>query len=178
VFNLLCEALQVTAPSLKKAVADNPYCFEADVLDGKAARRKDVYKRGHFSFESKQGIAPWDPAAKEASQTSTKGHSMNPKGAGVRATSAWRDAMSSGRVQVGRYAVAVTKWPADLPGQIGAVLAAMTAVGEDVTADAVAEGFSGATTEGVATVLECLQVAQRVVRVVEDDGSERWVLRT
>lgn len=109
VFNLLCEALQVTAPSLKKAGADNPYCFEADVLDGKAARRMDVYKRGHFIFESKQGIAPWDPAAKEGFQTSTKGHSKNPKGAGVRDTSAWRDAMSSGRVQVGRYAVAVTK---------------------------------------------------------------------
>jgi hypothetical protein len=109
VFNLLCEALQVAAPSLKKAGADNPYCFEADVLDGKAARRMDVYKRGHFIFESKQGIAPWDPAAKEGFQTSTRGHSKNPKGAGVRDTSAWRDAMSSGRVQVGRYAVAVTK---------------------------------------------------------------------
>jgi hypothetical protein len=60
VFNLLCEALQVTAPSLKKAGADNPDCFEADVIDGKAARRMDVYKRGHFIFEARQGIAPWD----------------------------------------------------------------------------------------------------------------------
>ncbi|MBK6533403.1 MAG: hypothetical protein IPF99_28590 [Deltaproteobacteria bacterium] len=74
-------------------------------------------------------------------------------------------------------AAGAAKWPTDLPGQIGAVLAAMTAAGEDVTTDAVAEGFSGATTEGVAMVLECLQVAQRVARVVEDDGSERWVLR-
>ena len=62
-------------------------------------------------------------------------------------------------------------------GQIGAVLAAMTAAGEDVTAAEVAEGLSGATTAGVALVLECLQVAQRVAQVVEDDGSERWVLR-
>ena len=62
-------------------------------------------------------------------------------------------------------------------GQIGVMLAAMTAAGEDVTAAEVAEGFSGATTEGVALVLECLQVAPRVAQVVEDDGSERWVLR-
>jgi hypothetical protein len=74
-------------------------------------------------------------------------------------------------------AAGAAKWPGDLPGQIGAVLAAMTAAGEDVTAAEGAAGFSGATTEGVALVLECLQLGQRVAQVVADDGSERWVLR-
>jgi hypothetical protein len=92
---------------------------------------------------------------------------------GALATEGAAAAKRPGRVK----AAGAAKSPGDLPGQIGAVLAAMTAAGEDVTAAEVAEGFSGATTEGVALVLECLQVAQRVAQVVEDDGSERWVLR-
>jgi len=74
-------------------------------------------------------------------------------------------------------AAGAAKWPTDLPGQIGAVLAAMTAAGEDVSTEELAAGFNGAAPEGVAMVLECLVVAQRVALVVEDDGSERWVLR-
>ncbi len=107
VFNLLCEALQVPPPSLKDAGAHTPYCFEADVLDGAAHRRMDVYKRGHFIFEAKQGADLVDTAG--ALQASSKGHAKTPKGTGVRGTKVWRDAMSSGRVQVGRYAAAVTR---------------------------------------------------------------------
>lgn len=109
VVRLLCEALGVEAPALKRAGADNPYCFEADVLDGTAARRMDVYKRGHFIFEAKQGVDPADPATRAAFAPSTRGHTRHTKGVGVRGTKAWRDAMSSGRVQVGRYAAAVTR---------------------------------------------------------------------
>lgn len=109
VFRLLCEALKVDPPGLKKAGADNPYCFEADVKDGKDSRRMDVYKRGHLIFEAKQGIDPAGHGGHTALAHSKAGHSKNPKGAGVRGTSDWRDRMSSGRIQVGRYAAAVTR---------------------------------------------------------------------
>lgn len=108
VFRLLCDALKVDAPALKKAGDDNPYCFEADVIDGKSTRRMDVYKRGHFIFEAKQGVNPKE-ADGPAVTASKVGHSKNPKGAGVRGSLDWRNAMSSGRLQVGRYAAAVTK---------------------------------------------------------------------
>ena len=54
----LCKVLGVAAPKLKHAGADNPYCFEEDVKEGKAHRRIDVYKRGCFVLEAKQGADP------------------------------------------------------------------------------------------------------------------------
>lgn len=98
IFRELCAALKVKPPKLKSAGADNHYCFEADVVDAGKQRRMDVYLRGHFIFESKQGV---DPGA--------KGAPKGPRGAGVRGTDAWRDRMTAGRLQVGRYAVAAVK---------------------------------------------------------------------
>lgn len=109
VFRLLCDVLKVDPPALKKAGADNPYCFEADVKDGKDSRRMDAYKRGHLIFEAKQGIDPAGLGGHTALAHTKVGHSKNPKGAGVRGTRDWRDKMSSGRIQVGRYAAAVTR---------------------------------------------------------------------
>ena len=97
IFRDLCAALKVKPPKLKGA-GDNNYCFEADVLDGKKARRMDVYLRGHFIFEAKQGA---DPGA--------KGAPKGPKGVGTRGTDSWRSNMAAGRLQVGRYAAAATR---------------------------------------------------------------------
>ncbi len=97
IFRELCAALKVKPPKLK-GHGDNHYCFEADVLDGKKARRMDVYLRGHFIFEAKQGADP-----------GTKGAPKGPKGVGTRGTDSWRSNMIAGRLQVGRYAAAATK---------------------------------------------------------------------
>lgn len=98
IFRELCAALRVKPPKLKSAGADNAYVFEADVIDAGKSRRMDVYLRGHFVFESKQGV---DPGAKNVPK--------GPRGAGVRGTDGWLQRMTAGRVQVGRYAVAAAK---------------------------------------------------------------------
>jgi hypothetical protein len=74
-------------------------------------------------------------------------------------------------------APSVNRWPADLPGQIGAVLVALDACGGEATVAALADGLGGAPGESVGVVLECLLVAQKVARVADEDGAERWVLR-
>lgn len=106
----LCRVLGVDEPQYKKANGDNPYCFEEDVKDAQANRRIDVYRRGHFVFEAKQGVNPQaqgDAIAKAAAKAKT-GHSKRAKGAGVRGSAQWRDAMQAGRTQAGNYAVNVT----------------------------------------------------------------------
>jgi hypothetical protein len=80
------------------------------VKDAQANRRIDVYHRGRFVFEAKQGINPkaqGDAIAKAAAKAKT-GHSKSAKGAGVRGSAQWRDAMQAGRTQAGNYAVNVT----------------------------------------------------------------------
>ncbi len=107
----LCEVLGVAPPDLKSSHADNAYCFEEDTKEVKAHRRIDVYKRGCFVFECKQGV---DPAAGDvdaidkAAVKAKTGHSKTTRGAGVRGTDKWLDAMSAGRHQAGNYAVSVT----------------------------------------------------------------------
>jgi hypothetical protein len=91
-FGHLCRVLGVDEPRYKKAQGDNPYCFEEDVKDAQANRRIDVYHRGRFVFEAKQGINPkaqGDAIAKAAAKAKT-GHSKSAKGAGVRGSAQWR----------------------------------------------------------------------------------------
>ncbi len=112
IFLELCQALHVPAPSLKKASGDNAYCFEEDVKAAdRAHRRIDVYNRGHFIFEAKQGVdphAPQDELARTLAKSRT-GHSKTVRGAGRRGSTDWIEAMRDGRYQAGRYAVHVAQ---------------------------------------------------------------------
>ncbi|MBK6529864.1 MAG: class I SAM-dependent DNA methyltransferase [Deltaproteobacteria bacterium] len=108
----LCKVLGVAAPKLKHAGADNPYCFEEDVKEGKAHRRIDVYKRGCFVLEAKQGADPKTEPADALARSAAKakvGHSKSAKGAGTRGTAAWVEAMKAGFFQAAAYAVNVTQ---------------------------------------------------------------------
>lgn len=107
IFSQLCTALKLPAPKLKKAGADNSYVFEEDVKDGKRLLRIDAYKRGHFIFEAKQGINAKTGTAKGTPAKTRTGHTKNAKGAGVRGTTEWLDAMRAGRHQAGNYAANV-----------------------------------------------------------------------
>ena len=105
----LCRLLQVPPPSLKQPQGDNSYCFEEDVKASRAHRRIDVYHRGHFVFEAKQGVDP--QAAPDAIERGRdrSGHSQMVRGAGVRGTQDWLESLRDGRYQAGRYAVHVTE---------------------------------------------------------------------
>ncbi|MBL9045130.1 MAG: class I SAM-dependent DNA methyltransferase [Myxococcales bacterium] len=105
----LCRLLHVPPPSLKQAQGDNSYCFEEDVKASRAHRRIDVYHRGHFVFEAKQGVDP--KAAPDAIERGRdrSGHSQQVRGAGVRGTQDWLESLRDGRYQAGRYAVHVTE---------------------------------------------------------------------
>ncbi len=110
-FGDLCALLGVPRPMYKIAGGDNDYCFEEDVKAEKAHRRIDVYYRGHFVFEAKQGVNPKaqsDAITKAAAKVKT-GHSKSAKGAGVRGSNDWLDAMKAGRIQAGNYALHVTQ---------------------------------------------------------------------
>lgn len=112
IFRHLCEALSLPPPTLKKAGGKNDYVFEEDVADGKRTLRIDVYRRGRFIFEAKQGVnskaGPKGRAAKVLKQPKQRaGHSKNPKGAGVRESTDWVDSMRAGRHQAGNYAAKV-----------------------------------------------------------------------
>lgn len=114
IFDRLCQALHVPDTGLKKAGDQNPYVFEEDVKEGKRHRRIDVYRRGCFVFEAKQGIDPKDPArldaiAVTAAAKAKIGHTQNVKGAGIRGSTDWVDEMQKGRHQAGNYAVQVTR---------------------------------------------------------------------
>lgn len=98
IFTKLCHALALPSPHLKKAGGDNSYVFEEDVKAGKNHRRIDVYRRGCFIFEAKQGVDPKPSDKNDAISSSAKtkkstGHTRNAKGAGIRGTTPWVDAM-------------------------------------------------------------------------------------
>jgi len=106
IFWRLCEVLNVPPPDLKKGGQDNEYVFEEDVKQGTSHRRIDVYRRGCFVFEAKQGV---NSTAAGVATRVRAGHSKKVRGAGVRGTTEWVDAMRSGRHQAGNYAVQVAE---------------------------------------------------------------------
>lgn len=113
IFDRLCQALHVPDTGLKKAGDQNPYVFEEDVKEGKRHRRIDVYRRGCFVFEAKQGIDPKEPGRPDAIAAAAAvkariGHTQKVKGAGIRGSTDWTDEMQKGRHQAGNYAVQVT----------------------------------------------------------------------
>ncbi|MBK9752515.1 MAG: class I SAM-dependent DNA methyltransferase [Nannocystis sp.] len=106
----LCVVLGVPEPGYKRAGQDNAYCFEEDVKADQAHRRIDVYCRGHFVFEAKQGVSPRGPVdAVGRAAKARSGHSKRATGAGLRGSAAWLEAMQAGRIQAGNYALWVSQ---------------------------------------------------------------------
>ena len=117
----LCELLHVPQPEPTRAtVADNAYVFERDVTfdqgDGtNSIGRIDLYKRGCFVLEAKQGsdaVRAEEEAARALLPAGTK--VAKKKGTAVRGTKAWDDAMIRARGQAEAYAKALPTsegWP-------------------------------------------------------------------
>ncbi len=109
----LCDLLDVPRPEpTQQQDDDNAYVFERRVVfinpDGSESfGRIDLYKRGCFVLETKQGIEKQDEeqllsdAAKERKKRRLKGH-------GKRGTSAWNDTLLRARGQAEQYARALT----------------------------------------------------------------------
>ncbi len=117
----LCDVLAVAEPN---PTTDDPekntYVFERDVTfdqgDGTSTTgRIDLYKRGNFVLEAKQGS---DAQREEEEATRALGDqtkkAAKKKGTAVRGTKAWDDAMIRARGQADRYARALPAsegWP-------------------------------------------------------------------
>jgi hypothetical protein len=104
----LCEALDVARP--EPTVEDdsqNAYVFERNVqfdnLDGTYSTcRIDLYKRGCFVLESKQGVEQQETApALSAKQQQRR--AKRKRGHGTRGTAGWDDAMFRARGQAEQY---------------------------------------------------------------------------
>ena len=102
----LCQVLDVTRPNPSLADdSQNAYVFEKPVTfhhpDGSTSTgRIDLYKKAHFVLEAKQGAiarAASEPAALLPQLGSRR------KGAGVRGTKGWDDAMLCARGQAESY---------------------------------------------------------------------------
>ena len=99
----LCDLLEISRPESPRAtLVDNTYLFEMPVIltdkNGKITTgRIDLYKRGCFIWESKQG------SYKSTSQN--KG--LHRRGTAIRGTHAWDAAMIAARIQAERYAYAL-----------------------------------------------------------------------
>jgi hypothetical protein len=108
----LCDVLEVPRPEPTRADdGENAYVFERAVKfdngDGThSTGRIDLYKRGSFVLETKQGVEKQDEeqvlseAALERKKRLKKGH-------GVRGTSAWNDTLFRARGQAEQYARAL-----------------------------------------------------------------------
>lgn len=112
----LCEVLDLPRPEpTKPKVEDNAYVFERDVtfqnLDGTTSiGRIDLYKRGCFVLEAKQGSQ--QPVEEEFELTAKPAKLK--KGTAVRGTKGWDDAMLKARGQAEQYARALPTdegWP-------------------------------------------------------------------
>jgi hypothetical protein len=99
----LCDVLGVPRPEPTRPDGGGDYVFERDVVlteaDGTASRgRIDLYRRGCFVLETKQGVdAPAAAPALGAAAPRKKGH-------GTRQTPGWDEMMMRARAQAERYA--------------------------------------------------------------------------
>lgn len=99
----LCDILGVPQPEAPRpALDDNNYAFEAQITftkaDGRTSTgRIDLYKKGYFIWESKQGSEKASKAEKEASGGWRQGTA-------VRGTSGWDSAMIKAKAQAEEYA--------------------------------------------------------------------------
>lgn len=118
----LCNLLGVPQPEpTTPDVTQNAYVFEREVTfhhtDGTTTTgRIDLYKRGSFVLEAKQGSDQADAeAAAEAKALAPKSPvKKSKKGTAIRGTKSWDDAMVKARGQADRYARALPVeegWP-------------------------------------------------------------------
>ncbi|MEX1228592.1 MAG: type IIL restriction-modification enzyme MmeI [Planctomycetaceae bacterium] len=114
----LCHTLGVGKPDPSRDhVADNAYVFERDVTfhnpDGTTSTgRIDLYKRGCFVLEAKQGSEQL--TAIEREDAGLVGVKKKKRGTAVRGTKGWDDAMVKAKCQAEQYARALPAeegWP-------------------------------------------------------------------
>lgn len=112
----LCDLLDVPRPEPTRADEErNTYTFEKAVIfnngDGTTSRgRVDLYRRGCFVLESKQGSER--RAAEQAKQLATVSRQKRLRaGTAPRGTDTWKQAMSAARYQAEGYAKALPEWP-------------------------------------------------------------------
>ena len=113
----LCQLLALPEPVPTKADEDaNTYTFEKAVKvregDGtESDGRIDLYRRGSFVLESKQGTERRERDAEQQLATVTKAKKFR-KGHADRGTSGWVLVMTRARKQAERYAQAIPgEWP-------------------------------------------------------------------
>jgi hypothetical protein len=115
--NELCDVLGVSRPEpTGPDDTHNAYVFERRVIfnngDGTTSHGWiDLYKRGHFVLEAKQGTEKDEHRAKPLALTKPK---KKKKGTAVRGTKAWDDAMLAAKGRAEQYArtLPVTEgWP-------------------------------------------------------------------
>ena len=108
----LCDLLGVPRPDpTRPDDADNAYVFERSVTfqhpDGTTSTgRIDLYKRGCFVLEAKQGVEKAEPAEALAAATQAKAKAAK-KGHAQRGSAAWDGAMLKARGQAEHYARAL-----------------------------------------------------------------------
>ena len=116
----LCDILEVPHPDPTKTdVAGNAYVFERDVtfqnLDGSTSiGRIDLYKRGCFVLEAKQGSEQTEIDADDELKLTSAPKKKTKRGTAVRGTKGWDDAMVKARGQAEQYARALPTdegWP-------------------------------------------------------------------
>ncbi len=108
----LCDLLGVARPDpTKPDDADNAYVFERSVTfhhpDGSTSTgRVDLYKRGCYVLEAKQGVEKREAAEALADATKAKAKAAK-KGHAQRGSAAWDEAMLKARGQAEQYARAL-----------------------------------------------------------------------
>ncbi|MDQ3135370.1 MAG: class I SAM-dependent DNA methyltransferase, partial [Acidobacteriota bacterium] len=106
----LCDVLEVPRPEPTKSDEDdNAYVFEKAVTfnhgDGTSSTgRIDLYKRGCFVLEAKQGS---DQNNQPQSELTTRTRRTQRRGTAVRGTQSWNEAMMAARGQAEQYARAL-----------------------------------------------------------------------
>jgi hypothetical protein len=109
----LCDLLEVPRPEPSVAGGANHYVFERAVTirhpNGDSSNgRIDLYKRGCFVLEAKQGVTA------EPAPVSTLFDAPKARGAGLRGTNTWDEALIRARLQAERYAKSLPHeegWP-------------------------------------------------------------------
>ena len=101
----LCAVLDVPAPDPASPVeAENAYVFEKAVpLPGGTTGRIDLYRRGCFVLEAKQGSDRPEPATPLSSEAERQRRGRK-RGTAVRGTAAWDTAMARAHQQAQSYA--------------------------------------------------------------------------
>ena len=113
----LCDLIEAPQPDPPKPDEDlNTYVFEkaVEIANGDGTRssgRLDLYRKGSFVLESKQGVESRAAKVDEALAARTKARKVR-KGHATRGTTQWSLVMTRAREQAKRYAEAIPgEWP-------------------------------------------------------------------